>query len=1028
MSQERTDRFYEWEARGRGVMKWDYKVFPEPPYVPFKTSTANVWNDDSLSEEEGCLYFLIKPFVTKKELPKEESETLEEPNPQEYPFGYDVIELELTPPQGKDISLNTFEQCLVSMPHRYPMTWEIVATGTSIKYLLVVIKEEHQMIVRHLNAFLPELRITIHEEYVYAATNDIGTDTTQFGSVEFALENEFMLPMATMDKKSSSVDPLTTYLSIVHTAGENEVFTLQVIFEPVHAPWARDMVASVSSGKESYFVNAPHMPKLAYEKSSHPLYAVVVRMYAFADSQARLDYFGNAARSLAKITKSPHNALTWLEEEPEEDERDPEMVEIEKFLFGEDIEGIEMAEEAYGEFLRKVLHRSTNRSGMILNIKELLTLVHLPSSSLRLKKLQTDTGKSKGVIPPLTYAPLQLGINTHQGQEKPVTLSSEQRLRHTHIIGGTGTGKSTLIESMIVQDINNGDGLMLLDPHGDLVESILTRIPPSRVNDVVVIDPGDTEYSTGFNLLSAKTDIEKIILSSDLVAMFKRLSASWGDQMNSVFGNAIAAMLEGRGGTLLDLRRFLAEPKFRNGYLKTVTEPSVVYYWEKEFPLLRKNSTAPIITRLDVFLRPNIIRNMMGQQRGVEVRELVQKGKIVLVKLAQGLIGKENSYLLGTQFVAKLNQVIKARQSIDKSERNPFYLYIDEFQNFITPSMEDILSGARKYGLGLILAHQGLTQLAKADKGVHDSVIANAGNRIVFRVGYSDAKILEKDFSYFQEEDLQNLGLGQAIVRIGRRDQDYNIQTQRLPELDPQTAKKIALQALSTSRKNYARPQKEVEAEIQEIYFNTITSGNDIPPQFQTKTITKEHPTPIETPLVIAAPEESNQEYTTEDLPDFEQEAEDFKKQEVEREEKRQHVYLQSLLKKIAEARGFKAVIEEPTKNNGRVDVGLTKDDLRIAIEISVTTSAALELKNIQKCIGAGYAHVISVSKKTNQLKKIRELAQAKLSAIEFNKVQFLSPDEATTFLDSFFTPEEPKENIVKGYRVKVNVKKKKEQ
>ncbi len=187
-----------------------------------------------------------------------------------------------------------------------------------------------------------------------------------------------------------------------------------------------------------------------------------------------------------------------------------------------------------------------------------------------------------------------------------------------HIIGATGTGKSTLLLSLITQDIQQGNGLCVLDPHGDLIETILRYIPEERSKDVVLIDPADSEFPIGFNILSAHSELEKELLSSDLVASFKRLSTSWGDQMNSVFSNAILAFLEStNGGTLADLRRFLVEKSYRDTFLKTVLDPNVVYYWQKEYPLLKSNSIGSILTRLDTFLRPKLIRYNGGAKEGI---------------------------------------------------------------------------------------------------------------------------------------------------------------------------------------------------------------------------------------------------------------------------------------------------------------------------------------------------------------------------------------------------------------------------
>jgi len=311
-----------------------------------------------------------------------------------------------------------------------------------------------------------------------------------------------------------------------------------------------------------------------------------------------------------------------------------------------------------------------------------------------------------------TGHPFILGTNIHQGREAEVSVSAEQRLKHTHVIGATGTGKSTLLLSLITQDIEQGNGFAVLDPHGDLIESVLSRVPENRTNDVVLIDPSDTAFPVAFNILTAHSEIEKDILSSDLVAVFRRFSTSWGDQMNSVLANAILAFLENeRGGTLMDLRRFLVEKEFREGYLRTVTDPHIAYYWQKEYPLLKSTSIGPILTRLDTFLRPKPIRYMVAQRRGLDFEKILNTKKILLIKLAQGLIGDENSYILGTTFVSKIYQAAMARQAKAKDERSNFYLYVDEFQNFITPSMSAILSGARKYHLGLILAHQDMQQL-----------------------------------------------------------------------------------------------------------------------------------------------------------------------------------------------------------------------------------------------------------------------------------------------------------------------------
>ena len=268
------------------------------------------------------------------------------------------------------------------------------------------------------------------------------------------------------------------------------------------------------------------------------------------------------------------------------------------------------------------------------------------------------------------------------------------------IIGASGTGKSTLLFNLIRQDIENGEGVALLDPHGDLTERILGIIPPERINDVVLVDPADEEFSVGFNILSAHSEQEKTLLASDLVSVFQRLSTSWGDQMQSVLQNAILAFLNSsRGGTLADLRRFLVEPAFRTEFLKSVSDPNVLYYWQKGFSHLSGNkSVGPILTRLEMFLAQRPIAHMVSQpENKLNFGEIMDTGKIFLAMLPEGLLGRENSYLLGAVLVSKFQQLVMARQAKKIAARRNFWIYIDEFANFITPTMAEILSGARKY-------------------------------------------------------------------------------------------------------------------------------------------------------------------------------------------------------------------------------------------------------------------------------------------------------------------------------------------
>ncbi len=585
-----------------------------------------------------------------------------------------------------------------------------------------------------------------------------------------------------------------------------------------------------------------------------------------------------------------------------------------------------------------------------------------------------------------------------------------------HVIGATGTGKSSLLLKLIIQDVFQNRGIAVLDPHGDLIDEIIKNISDDRLKDVILVDPSDSEYPIGLNLLSAYSDPEKIILSSDLVALFRRFATSWGDQMTSVLANAINAIIESEnGGTLIDLRRFLVESNFRNKFLQTVTDPNIIYYWKNEFQLLRANTVAPILTRLDTFLRPRIVRNMMAQKEGLDFSDILENKKILLVKLAQGLIGEENSYLLGTLFVAKLHQAAQQRQNIPPEQRKPFYFYIDEFQNFITPSMSAILTGARKYGLGLILAHQDLDQLAHRDTELANSILSNPAIRVCFRCGDKDAIKLESGFSYFDSTDLQSLPIGQSIVRVGQKDHDFNLSFTPLSKVETSIADGKQRTVIDHCRSTYALHQSKVE-EILRDALQVVAIP--VKPERPIKVVKEEKP-PRDIPIEKI---EVDEEQTTPKI-DLQVEAKQFMEKEVEREKQREHRFIQEYIKKVAEARNFKAVLEEPINSGtGKVDVSLHRDDLKIACEISVTNTIEYEVQNIQKCLTAGYSLVFMISNDLKHLNDIRTLAVQEIEPTFHHRIYFVSKNEFVNQLDLFLAQmTQPTETRAKGYRVKLN-------
>jgi hypothetical protein len=545
--------------------------------------------------------------------------------------------------------------------------------------------------------------------------------------------------------------------------------------------------------------------------------------------------------------------------------------------------------------------------------------------------------------------------------------------------------------------MERGHGLALIDPHGDLVEQVLGRIPENRINDVILVDPADTERPIGFNILSAHSDLEKTLLSSDLVAVFRRLSTSWGDQMTSVLSNAVLAFLEStRGGTLADLRRFLIEAEYRKDFLTSVRDAEVVYYWQKEFPLLSGRPQAPLLTRLDAFLRPRLVRGMMVQPSNrLDFASIMNDGKILLVKLAQGAIGEENAALLGTLFVAKIHQLALGRQSIAEADRRPFYVYLDEFQHFVTPSMSTLLTGARKYRVGLVLAHQELRQLWNQERDVAAAVLANAATRICFRVGDDDAKKLEEGFTTFTARDIQNLGVGQAVCRVERTEWDFSLSTKSLPSVDAKVAAERRERVVQLSRERYGAA-----------------------PRLDTRpTLKLELPTEAPREIVVRTQIQTR----TETLPSPEPAPFDMETPQLGRGGA-QHKYLQELIRRWADAHGWRATIEQQILDGlGSVDVALENGEHRIAAEISVSSKTDYEVGNIQKCLASGFTQVVSVVVDRRSLQRLKKMVAEQLGEAS-SRVQVLSPEDLFIFLDGIGKAMPTiAERTSRGYKVRVS-------
>ncbi|MEK7634536.1 MAG: type IV secretion system DNA-binding domain-containing protein [Patescibacteria group bacterium] len=415
------------------------------------------------------------------------------------------------------------------------------------------------------------------------------------------------------------------------------------------------------------------------------------------------------------------------------------------------------------------------------------------------------------------------GKTNFRNKERAFGIKRADRRQHTYIVGKTGTGKSALITNMAIQDIINGHGVCIVDPHGELIETIIKKIPAERLKDVIYFNPIDTEYPIGFNVLEVSDPKYKHLVSSDLMAIFTKIWENvWSARMEYILSNCVLALLDTPGTTLLGIPRILVDKDYRQQIISNIKDPVVKAFWINEYETwrdqFRNEAIVPIQNKVGQFLSTSLIRNIVGQQKStINIQEIMNSGKIFMVNISKGRIGEDNSALLGAMIITKIQLAAMERVRITEEGRKDFYLYVDEFQNFATESFAAILSEARKYRLNLTIAHQYIGQLVtSASTKIRDAIFGNVGTMIIFRVGATDAEFLEKELTpEFTIEDMVNLPNYNIYLKLmvdGVTSRPFSALT--LPPLALATHEDNQDKVIELSRKNYARPKSEVEYEI----------------------------------------------------------------------------------------------------------------------------------------------------------------------------------------------------------------------
>ncbi len=470
-----------------------------------------------------------------------------------------------------------------------------------------------------------------------------------------------------------------------------------------------------------------------------------------------------------------------------------------------------------------------NRRKLLLNLKEMTSLMHFPANVIR-SAPHLKTAKAGSAPAPLELARegILLGTNRDRGSETKVFMTPEDRLRHFYVIGQTGTGKTTILKNMIAQDIANGEGVCMIDPHGSDIQDILSLVPKHRFEDVIYFDPGYTDRPMALNMLEydRRYPEQKTFVVNEMLSIFNKLfdmKTAGGPMFEQYFRNAVLLVMEDpeSGNTLLDVSRVLSNKEYRQLKISKCKNPIVVQFWkevaEKAGGEASLANIVPYITsKFDVFLSNDIMRPIIAQETStINFREIMDQKKILLVNLSKGRLGDINANLIGLIIVGKILMAALSRADSIGQNLPPFYLYIDEFQNITTSSISTILSEARKYKLSLNIAHQFIAQL---DEGIRDSVFGNVGSIAAFRVGAEDAEYLEKQFSpVFTAKDIMSIDNYNAYLKMlanGRPVKPFNIET----IAPPQGNKSIVESVKQLSHLKYGKDKASVDAEIMDKY------------------------------------------------------------------------------------------------------------------------------------------------------------------------------------------------------------------
>lgn len=730
--------------------------------------------------------------------------------------------LQVSIPRDNDIKIDAAEQLFASLAsirkggrmsflHPQPhLSFEIVGLPGDIRFYVNTPNKIRDYVEKQINGAYPDAEITpvtenaAKQKSEYVLGNEYNI-FSQDGKVSFAslrLKSSTYQPIKTF--KDFAVDPLSSVTSTLAKMGEGEGAAIQILISPADKKWSKAGKEYLSKTKKSeanpdtakYSSNAKELEAIE-NKLQKPGFDTVVRIVVSSSTKESADaHLSNMVNAFSQYNGSNTFSKTkiWLK----------------------------------GSFITDFIYRYFPMWGhtSVLTSEELATIFHFPNKSITTPGVHWVNSKRAPAPANIATTGLHLGKSTFRGMSKPVFIERDDRRRHTYIIGKTGTGKSEFLKHMIMQDIKNGEGLAVIDPHGDLVEDVLRMMPTERSEDVILFDPSDLSRPMGFNMLEAQTEEQKHFVVNSIIGLMYKLfdpnkTGIIGPRFEHAIRNAMLTVMYEKGSTLIEVVRILTDSAFVQELLPKVEDPIIRRYWTDQIAQtsdFHKSETLDyIVSKFGRFVTNKMIRNIIGQSNSAfNFRKVMDEQKILLVNLSKGKIGEENASFLGLVLVPKILIAAMSRQDMPMDQRKDFFLYVDEFQNFATPDFAQILSEARKYRLSLIVANQFIGQM---EEEVKNAIFGNVGTKVSFRIGVTDANYMQHEFQpTFNEVDLINIDRFNAYIGTlvnGEPTPPFSIDTTKdIAKEKALENPRVAELVKELSRLKYGRDVNVIEAEI----------------------------------------------------------------------------------------------------------------------------------------------------------------------------------------------------------------------